>query len=162
VGEPEIRARRADAADVRTLRRFRCNQGGWFARDVQRLVRGKVASAVDSIDPVHVVLFERGREVVAVAAFEIREADPVICDLHVVAIANEHQGSRVNTPTGRHPLVRVVLDTALDLARELGATRAEAIVARSNARSVRMLLREGFVRVRSFDRDYDEYIARLA
>ncbi len=110
----------------------------------------------------HVVLFERGREVVAVAAFEIREADPVICDLHVVAIANEHQGSRVNTPTGRHPLVRVVLDTALDLARELGATRAEAIVARSNARSVRMLLREGFVRVRSFDRDYDEYIARLA
>jgi len=160
--EPETRARRADAADVPALRRFRCDKGGWFARDVQQLVRGRVASAVASGDLVQVVLFERGGKLVAVAALEIHEADPSTCDLHVVAIANDHQGSHVQTPAGQQPLVMVVLDTALELARELGAIRAETIVARTNTRSIRMLAREGFVRVRSFDRDYDEYAVRLA
>jgi hypothetical protein len=159
--EPEIQARRAEAADVRGLRRFRCDRGGWFARDIQRLVRGRLASAVTSTDPAEVLLFERGGELAAVAALEIRETDPSTCDVHVVAIANDHQGSRVQTLAGQQPLVKVVLDTALALARELGATRAETIVARSNARSIRMLALEGFVRVRSFDRDYDEYAARL-
>jgi L-amino acid N-acyltransferase YncA len=83
------------------------------------------------------------------------------CDLHVVAIKNDHQGSYVQTAAGQQPLVKAVLDTALAVARELGARRTQTIVARDNARSLRMLAREGFVRVRAFDHDYDEYVARL-
>ncbi|HWQ23923.1 MAG TPA: hypothetical protein VNK94_07460 [Gaiellaceae bacterium] len=164
MGEPEseIQARRADAADARALRRFRCDRGGWFARDVQRLVRGRVASAVASGDPVDILLFERASELVAIAALEIDARDPSTCDLHVVAIANGDQGRSVRTPASRQPLVKVVLDTALALARDLGATRARTIVARDNARSIRMLAREGFSRVEPFDSDYDEYAARLA
>lgn len=164
MGDPqsEIQARRANATDVPALRRFRCDRGGWFARDVQRLVRGRVASAVASGDSADVLLFERENELVAVAALEIDPHDPTTCDLHVVAIANDHQGSYVQTPAGRQPLVKVLLDTALALARDLGATRARTIVARDNARSIRMLVREGFARVEAFDRDYDEYAARLA
>lgn len=97
----------------------------------------------------------------AVAALEIDENEPLICDLHAVAITNDHQGSYVQTPAGQQPLVKAVLDTALAVARELGARRIQTIVARDNARSLRMLAREGFVRVRAFDRDYDEWVARL-
>lgn len=160
--EPEIQARAANAADARTLHRFRCDRGGWFARDVQRLVRGRVASAVASGDPVDVLLFERTSELAGVAVLEIDAREPSTCDLHVVAIANDHQGRYVRTPAGRQPLVKVILDTALALARDLGATRARTIVARDNARSIRMLAREGFSRVEAFDADYDEYAARLA
>lgn len=160
--EPEIQARRADAADARALRRFRCDKGGWFARDVQRLIRGRVASAVASGEPVDVLLFERASALVAIAVFEIDARDPSICDLHVVAIANDDQGSHVRTPAGPQSLVKVVLDTALALAGDLGATRVRTIVARDNARSIRMLARQGFSRVEPFDADYDEYAARLA
>jgi len=160
--ESEIRARRADATDVRALRAFRCDRGGWFARDVQRLIRGRIASAVASTDPVEVVLFERGGELAAVAVLEIDESAPALCDLHVVAIANKHQGSYVPTPAGQQPLVKVVLDSALAVARELGAASLQTIVASRNTRSIRMLAREGFVRIRKFDRDYDEYAVRLS
>lgn len=164
MGQPqsEIEARRAEPADARALRRFRCDRGGWFARDIQQLVRGRVASAVASGDPVDVLLFERASDLVAIAVLEIDARDPSTCDLHVVAIANEDQGRYVQTPVGRQPLVKVVLDTALALALDLGATRARTIVARDNARSIRMLAREGFSRVERFDADYDEYVARLA
>jgi hypothetical protein len=164
VGESdsEIQARRAEASDARALRRFRCDRGGWFARDVQRLVRGRVASVVASGDPVNALLFERETELVALAVFEMDTKDPSTCNLHVVAIANDHHGSYVQTSAGRQPLVKVVLDTTLSLARNVGATHAQTIVARDNARSIRMLAREGFVRLRPFDRDYDEYAARLA
>ena len=160
--ESEIHARRAHAPDARALRRLRCDRSGWFARDVQRLVRGRVASAVASGAPVDVLLFERAGELVAVAVLEVDPGDPSTCDLHVVAIANDGQGSYVQTPEGRLPLVKVVLDTVLALARDLGATRARTIVARDNARSIRMLARQGFSRVEAFDADYDEYAARLA
>jgi RimJ/RimL family protein N-acetyltransferase len=160
--EPDIQGRRAEAADVRALRRFRCDQGGWFARDVQRLVRGRVASAVAAGEQVEVLLFERAGELAAVAVLEIDQSNPSTCDLHIIAIANDHQGSDVETSSGQQPLVKVVLDTALALARELGASRVQSIVARGNSRSIRMLAREGFARVGSFDSDYDEYAARLA
>lgn len=160
--ESEIKARRADTDDVHALRRFRCDKGGWFARDVQRLVRGRVASAVASADPVEVVMFEHRGNLAAIAVFEIDASDPSICDLHIVAIANDHQGSYVHTSAGQQPLVKVVLDTVFALARELGATRAQAFVARDYARSIRMLSRQGFVRIGRFDRDYDEYAARIA
>ena len=85
-----------------------------------------------------------------------------MCDLHVIAIANNQQGTDVETSSGQQPLVKVVLDTALALARELGASRVQSIVARGNSRSIRMLARQGFTRVGPFDSDYDEYAARLA
>ncbi len=157
--QTQIRVRRADVADTRSLRRFCCDRGGWFARDVQGLIRGRVATAVD---PVNVLLFEREDDLVAVAALEIDPIEPSICEIYVVALANDHQGSDVQTVVGRQPLVKVVLDTALAFARNLAATHARTIVARDNSRSIRMLVREGFVRLEAFDRDYDEYIARLA
>jgi RimJ/RimL family protein N-acetyltransferase len=107
------------------------------------------------------VLFELDEELVAVAVLELDQAAPKICDLHVVAIANDHQGARTATDAGEFPLVKVVLDTALARAAELRATRVRTIVARDNARSTRMLLLQGFIRSGRFDRDYDEYAARL-
>jgi RimJ/RimL family protein N-acetyltransferase len=109
-----------------------------------------------------VLLFERASALVAIAVVEIDARDPATCDLHVVAIANDAQGSQVRTRSGPQPLVKVVLDTVLGLAHDLGATHARALVARDNARSIRMLARQGFSRVEPFDADYDEYAARLA
>ena len=60
------------------------------------------------------------------------------------------------------PLVKVVLETTLLTARNSGATRALALVPRGNARSIRMVTPEGFVPVRTFDQDCDEYAIRLA
>lgn len=155
-----VRARRAQSDDAGELRRFRCDRGGWFAADVQRLIRGRVASAVASDDP-EVIIFELGNEPVAVAVMEVDETTPSICDLHVVAIANAHQGTRTETAAGDLPLGQVVLDTAMARAAELGATRARTIVARDNARSLRMLSLAGFTRLGRFDKDYDEYAAPL-
>jgi hypothetical protein len=49
----------------------------------------------------------------------------------------------------------------LNRGRELSAARVQAIVARDNARSIQMLLLEGFVQVRAFDPDYVDYAAGL-
>lgn len=60
------------------------------------------------------------------------------------------------------PLVRAAIDTVLARASELGASRARAIVARANERSVNMLTRAGFAQSAAFDDDYDVYSATLA
>jgi ribosomal protein S18 acetylase RimI-like enzyme len=142
------------------LRKFRCDVGGWFARDVQRLIRRRVATAV-AADEAEVLVFEFEDEIVAVAVFELDPDATSICDLHAIAIANDHQGSRTQTGSGELPLVKVVLDTCMKYAADLGAEAVRAIVARDNTRSIRMLLLEGFMRADRFDKDYDEYVVSI-
>ena len=108
-----------------------------------------------------VLVFETEGDLIAVAALEVDPEVPSIWDLHVVAIANEHQGSRTRTQTGELPLVKVVLDTAMKYAADRGAEAVRAIVATRNARSIQMLLLQGFTRGDRFDKDYDEYIATI-
>ena len=152
------RARIARAADVQTLRRFRSDLGeAWYARDVQRLVRRGVASCVQRVDDAYeVIVVEVGATVAAVCALATA-LDGKTCDLAIIAIANDYQGTQVMTDVGAMPLAQVAIDTLLARASELGARRARAIVARANKRSTNMLIRAGFVQSAAFDDDYDVY-----
>lgn len=145
------------------LRRFRCDRGEiWYARDVQRLVRRRVASCVQEEDDAYEVILVDVDGTVAAVCVLAKVLDGETCDLVVVAIANGYQGEQVETDIGSMPLVRAAIETLLARARELGASRARAIVARENARSVNMLTRAGFAQSAYFDEDYDVYSATLA
>jgi len=124
------------------------------------LIRGRVASALAENDP-DVLVFEGQDEVIAVAVLEADVDTPSMWDLHVVAIANEHQGRRTMTEVGELPLVEVVLDTAMKYAMDHGAKAIRTIVATGNTRSIRMLLLQGFKRTDRYDKDYDEYLASM-
>jgi ribosomal protein S18 acetylase RimI-like enzyme len=97
---------------------------------------------------------------IAVAALEVDPDTPSTWDLHVVAIANDHQSTRTMTRAGELPLVKVVLDTAMQYATDRGAELIRTIVATRNTRSLRMLSLQGFTRTDRIDNDYDEYVAR--
>ena len=107
------------------------------------------------------LVFEVQDELVAVAVLEADPDTQSMWDLHVVAIANEHQGSRTVTEVGELPLVKAVLDTAMTYAAEHGAKAIRTIVATGNTRSIRMLLLQGFTRLDRYDKDYDEYLAAI-
>ena len=107
------------------------------------------------------LVFEVQDEVIAVTVLEADGDTSSIWDLHVVAIANEHQGRRTMTEVGELPLVEVVLDTTMKYAADHGAKAIRTIVATGNTRSIRMLLLQGFTRVDRHDKDYDEYLASI-
>jgi hypothetical protein len=106
---------------------------------VQRLVRRRVASCVQEEDDGYEVILVDVDGTVAAVCVLAKVLDGETCDLVVVAIANDYQGEQVETDVGSMPLVRAAIETLLARARELGASRARAIVARENERSVNML-----------------------
>jgi RimJ/RimL family protein N-acetyltransferase len=157
------RARIARAEDVKALRRFRCDRGEQrYARDVQQLVRGQVATRVRHADAAYEVILVEVDEAVAAICVLATELDAETCDLIVVAIANDYQGEQLDTDLGSMPLARVAIEILLARARELGARRALGIVAPTNRRSVNMLERAGFTRSATFDNDYDVCAVTLA